>query len=63
MAQWRAAALALAKVGADELARADIRIIALQLEDASRAAIERHPPGPSTGLIEQQRILHRRTTL
>jgi len=58
MAQWRHAAVALAKVKAEEMARLDMKVIATQLEDASLLAIRHHPPRPSSGLIEQQRAFH-----
>ena len=58
MAQWRNAAKALAQVNAEEMGRVDVRVIAIQLEDASLRAIRDYPPGPSSGLIEQQRIFH-----
>ncbi len=57
--QWRSAGVALARVRAEELQRVDLLEVSVQLEDASRMAIARHPPLPSSGLIEQQRILHR----
>jgi hypothetical protein len=59
IAQWRSAAIALERVKADEVAHANCIVIAAQLEDVSLAAIARNPPRPTSGLIEQQRILHR----
>ena len=58
MSQWRHAAVALARVRADELARTDITDVARQLEDASLLAIRQHPPRPSSGLVDQQRLFH-----
>lgn len=56
--QWRAAAAALARIKADELRKVDLSQVAVQLEDACRWAIERDPPKPRSGLIEQQRLFH-----
>lgn len=61
MAQWRSAAVALARVGQSELMHVDLWRVAADLEDAcvssARAAAM---TSASSGLVEQQRWLHRR---
>lgn len=56
MAQWRRAADALAKVRQAEVEAADLPLIAAQLEDACLASLRSKPPGPTSGLVIQQRI-------
>ncbi len=60
MTQWRNAAHELERVRREELAHTDSRAVAQQIEDACRAAIALNPPQPTSGLILQQRFLHRR---
>ncbi len=61
MAQWRSAAEELARVGQAELEHVDRWRVAADLEDACVAsAREARLAPPSSGLIEQQRWLHRR---
>ena len=59
MAQWRSAAVALARVRLQELCTADLARIAADLDDACLASMRAHGSEPSSGLIEQQRVLHR----
>ena len=59
MNQWRAAAVALARVRQDELREADLALVAERLEDACLQAVRSAPPGPTSGLVAQQRWLHR----
>ena len=60
MAQWRAAAVALERVRLEELRTADLARIAADLDDACLAAVRAHGSELNSGLIEQQRLLHRR---
>lgn len=61
MAQWRSAAVELARVGQAELTHVDPWQFAADLEDACVAsAREARSALPSSGLIDQQRWLHRR---
>ncbi len=59
MAQWRAAAVALEQIRAQELAAADLEHIASALDDACLAAARLAARSVSSGLVEQQRLLHR----
>ena len=59
MAQWRSAAVALERVRLEELRTADLARIAADLDDACLAAMRAHGSVPTSGLIEQQRFLHR----
>jgi hypothetical protein len=59
MAQWRSAAVALERVRLQELRAADLARIAADLDDACLASLRAHGPDVTSGLIEQQRILHR----
>jgi len=61
MAQWRSAAVELARVGQVERAHVDLGRVAADLEDACVAsAREALLSPPTSGLIDQQRWLHRR---
>jgi hypothetical protein len=62
MAQWQSAAAALAAVRQQELETADLWRIASDLEDACVASARRAAADlPATsGLVEQQRLFHRR---
>jgi len=61
MAQWRSAGVELARVGQAELTHVDLWRVAADLEDACVAsAREARLASPSSGLIDQQRWLHRR---
>jgi len=60
MAQWRSAAVALERVRLEELRTADLARIAADLDDACLAAVRAHGSELNSGLIEQQRLLHRR---
>ncbi len=60
MAQWHSAAVELARVGQAELTHVDLSRVAADLEDACVAsAREARLAPPSSGLIDQQRWLHR----
>ena len=59
MRQWWSAAVELERVRLEELRDLDLGRVAIALEDATLEAVRRHPPGPTSGLIEQQRLLHR----
>ena len=59
MAQWRSAAVALARVRQAELADADLARIASDLEDACLASARARGPAATSELVEQQRILRR----
>jgi hypothetical protein len=59
MTQWHSAAIELAQVRQVELASADLARIASDLEDACVASAQARGPAPSSGLIEQQRLLTR----
>ncbi|MBX3175260.1 MAG: hypothetical protein KF709_12665 [Gemmatimonadaceae bacterium] len=59
MRQWRAAAPALARVRAAELATVDVVVVAEELEGALDARMRMEPPPPSSGLVEQQRVFAR----
>lgn len=60
MAQWRAAAVALERVRLQELSTADLGRIAADLDDACLASARASALEPTSGLIAQQRVLHRR---
>jgi len=59
VAQWRSAAVALERVRLQELQAADLARIAADLDDACLASVRAAGPAPSSGLIAQQRFLHR----
>ncbi len=59
MRQWRSAAVELERVRLEELRDLDLGRVAMALEDACLEAVRRNPPGPTSGLLEQQRLLHR----
>ena len=59
MAQWRSAAVALAQVRQREVASADLGRIAADLEDACLASARARGPALTSGLVAQQRALHR----
>ena len=56
--QWRRAAIALEEVRLQELQTADLARIASDLEDACLEAVRSAEPSVTSGLVEQQRILH-----
>lgn len=58
MAQWNAAAVALARVRQSELADVDLARVAADLEDACLASVRAQGPAPTSGLIAQQRLFH-----
>lgn len=60
VAQWRAAAVALERVRVEELASVDLARVATDLEDTSIAAARARGLEVTSGLIVQQRLLHRR---
>lgn len=60
MTQWRSAAVALERIRLLELQAADLARIAADLDDACLASVRALGPGPTSGLIAQQRFLHRR---
>jgi hypothetical protein len=59
MAQWRSAAVALERVRLQELGTADLGRIAADLDDACLASARANGSTLTSGLIEQQRVLHR----
>jgi hypothetical protein len=61
MAQWRSAAVALERVRVDELRAIDLARVVADLEDASIASAPARAASVTSGLIEQQRLFHRRT--
>lgn len=61
MAQWRAAGPALQRIRLLELATADLGRIASALEDACLEGVRALDPERISGLVEQQRLLHRRS--
>lgn len=60
MAQWRSAAIELARVRLSELDSADLGRIAADLDDASISAGRARGLLVTSGLIAQQWTLHRR---
>ena len=60
MAQWRSAAVALARARAEELRNIDLARVANDLEDASIVAARARAAATASGLVTQQRIFHRR---
>ena len=60
MAQWRSAAVALERVRLDELGAANLTRIADDLEDACMASVRANGFATTSGLVEQQALLHRR---
>ncbi|MGH7583061.1 MAG: hypothetical protein ACREL5_07550 [Gemmatimonadales bacterium] len=59
VAQWRSAAIALARVRLAELARVDLARVAADLEDASLAAAPARAASRTSGLVVQQQIFLR----
>jgi hypothetical protein len=59
MRQWRSAAGALEQVRRAELRQVDLARVAADLEDACLASLQGDPPGPTSGLVIQQRLFHR----
>ncbi len=51
---WQKAGPVLAELRRREVRRADTTAAILQLEDAFQSALRDHPPGPTSGLVEQQ---------
>ena len=60
VAQWRSAAVALERVRLQELRAADLARVAADLDDACLAFARARGLAPTSGLIAQQRFLHRR---
>ena len=60
MAQWHSAAIELARVRQSELSQTDLARVAADLEDACLAAASVRGRSTTSGLIEQQRLLHSR---
>lgn len=58
MTQWRRAAIALEEVRLKELQAADLARIASDLEEACLEAVRSAEPSVTSGLVEQQRVLH-----
>lgn len=58
--QWRSAAIALDRVRYEELQRVDMGRVAQELEDLYQAARVREASRRTSGLVELQRLLHRR---
>lgn len=56
MSQWRSAAVALARVKAEELAAVDLARIASDLDDACIEAARSRSLATSSGLVIQQQI-------
>lgn len=59
MAQWRAAGPALERVRVDEMRRADLAVVADELEEALQTAAPVRAVSPASGLVEQQCLFHR----
>lgn len=59
MAQWRSASVALERVRQGELATADLARIAADLDDACLASARARGAALTSGLVAQQRALHR----
>ena len=59
MAQWRAAAPALARQRAAELEQVDLWRVAEELEDAFWISARAAAAAPACGLVEQQRLFAR----
>lgn len=59
MAQWRAAGPVLERIRVMELATTDMGRLAAALDDACLAAVRAADPERVSGLVEQQRLLHR----
>jgi len=51
---WQKAGPVLAELRRLEVRGADTAAAILQLEDAFQSALRDHPPGPTSGLVEQQ---------
>lgn len=60
LAQWRAAGPELERIRLQELATADLGRIADQLEAAFLEAGPERARSTTSGLVEQQRLFHRR---
>lgn len=52
---WQKAGPVLRELHDRDVCRADTAKAILQLDDAFRSALREHPPGPTSGLVEQQR--------
>ena len=61
MQQWRSAAIEMERVRLMELSAVDLARVAADLEDACLASAIAARDSRASGLIEQQRWLHRRT--
>ena len=59
MAQWRSASVALARVRQREIDTADLARAAADLDDACLASARTRGPALTSGLVAQQRALHR----
>jgi hypothetical protein len=56
---WRRAGKRLAELRRDELRAVDTQQALLTLADAFESCRLQHPPGPTSGLVEQQRLFRR----
>jgi hypothetical protein len=62
MAQWRNAAVALERVRLEELRTVDLGRIAADLDDICNVAARARGLTTTSGLLEQQRVFHRRAS-
>ncbi len=58
---WKETGKVLREIEIEEYRRSNIGETILSLSDASEAALLAHPPKPSSGLIEMQRIFSKKT--
>lgn len=57
--RWQSAGAALEKIRKDNIRKADTPLAIELLDDAFHSALRLSPPKPISGLVEQQRLLHR----
>lgn len=55
VARWKKAGPELERIRREEVIHTDVRQAIELLEDAFQSALRHFPPGPSSGLVDQQR--------
>jgi hypothetical protein len=59
MAAWRRAAPEMERMRREEIRRADTAAAIPAFDGLFENAVQNFPPGPGSGLVEQQRCFHR----
>lgn len=57
--RWKSAGTELEKIRKKQIRGSDTRLAIELLDDAFRSALRLFPPKPTSGLVEQQKLLHR----